>query len=131
MKVSIATQKRFEALLLPDKIKVGPFIWRVKYVMPDDPALKRAWGLTSIDEHIITLSNPITYPGVTKYFEVALHELLHAIWSTGRDVNKKATEEDFAILGGLGLTALFTDNPKLLDWFNACVAAVKHERKGV
>jgi hypothetical protein len=93
--------------------------------------MHRAWGLTSADEHKIRLTHPVATPGFHKYFEVCIHELLHAVWSIGRDFAKKPTEEDFAVLGGLGLSALFADNPKVVAWFINCLNAINDERKGV
>lgn len=124
-------QKLLDGLYLPPKILIGPQVWTIEYAKADDAGMQRAWGITSADEHKIRMTPPVLTPGFHKYFEVCIHELLHAVWSINRDFNRKMTEEDFAVLGGMGLSSLFVDNPKLVVWFLNCLNAIAAERKGV
>ena len=100
---------------LPDVIKVGPYDFVIEEWTPRMAAANERYGECSCQELTIRIDSSLV---PIKMADTLLHELLHAVWWVwGIDDgdNEERTVHKLAI----GLTAVWRDNPGLLDWFDA------------
>jgi hypothetical protein len=111
---------------LPETLRIGAYDWRI-YLKPeikdetgDDIAghcVERGFTFefnTDPDIH----SNPLIA------METVLHEITHAIFSTGH-ITKGDTEERVCLILGSLWTQIYRDNPKLMQWIVDVLAEVK------
>jgi hypothetical protein len=98
---------------LPGNVRVGPFDFRIELMAPCRAASEKAFGLCNCLEHVISLQRDM--PNKSRVVDTFLHELMHAIyWAYG--IEDRDEEERIVGAIAVGMTALFRDNPWLLDW---------------
>jgi hypothetical protein len=97
---------------LPDKIKIGPFTYKISIVegLVDEDG-DECFGLHSFADQTIYLLKGLPLAVLSS---TLMHELLHAIWTT-RALPKRPTEERVVENFEVGLLSLFQDNPELID----------------
>lgn len=96
---------------LPKTLKVG----HLKYTIRRVPAksLDDAVGLCDADTQVISIERGLSE---TRERNVALHEVLHAIWDA-QNLPDRASEEDAVTEIANGLQGLFDMNPRFRQWF--------------
>lgn len=98
---------------LPKKLKVGPHTYSVTLVDELRDGEDLCWGLCSENKLSLTLSRGI--PSITFAAEVAMHEVLHALWAT-RELEDTGEEEKIITNLSIGLMSFYQDNPRFLTW---------------
>lgn len=108
---------------LPTNIKIGGHDYVVRQVK--DPHLDGDWvlGMFQANEQRIVLSKKHLANHPSREVEVFLHEILHGIFYNsgilrlvGPPVNQRELEEHVVDATAVGLTAVFKDNPNLIDY---------------
>lgn len=108
-----AERGRAAVLALPDRMRIGPFEYRIKKFTPGEAESRGLFGEHSSLEQTIFIRE--TMPSAIKAVDTLLHEALHAIfWAYNVDDSDK--EERTVATLSTGLTALYRDNPWLLEW---------------
>lgn len=115
-------KKKVDKLLasLPDKVKIGPYIWTL--LVTDrmaqteneiETGKSKPWGQCEPNKLTIKL---LPDPPTTQFaVSILLHELWHAaMFSSGCTHPKK--EEQMALMVETVWTGLFADNLWMLDW---------------
>jgi hypothetical protein len=97
---------------IPESIKVGGLRFKVETVKDLKSGDKPCFGIMAWDDQKICLDTSI--PSKEMVVNILLHEILHALWAyynlPGKD------EEKSVFLLANGLSALWKDNPELMDY---------------
>ncbi len=120
------------APVLPRKLWIGAYEFKVNYTAADTPALCGEDGQMEADGRrcIIWLSDDMD---TRRLLEIVLHEITHAInWVHDIDDDDKTVqvlEEDVAEKHGKAWAALWLDNPRFERWFAYVLARIRRERR--
>ena len=103
---------------VPSSVQVGPHKYTVDvkdstYVDPKDQLV--VFGEHSFLNQRISLYGYEEAPTRSYLSEVAIHEVLHALWAS-RNLPKKHEEEIVSNLG-IALTQFAKDNPAFMNWW--------------
>lgn len=103
---------------MPSTVRVGPFDYDVQSWAAND-APDNVNGECALNLLRIRIRDDMV---PQKLAEVLLHEVLHAMWDIAE--LGEAVDEETAVSGlGKQLLAVIRDNPELIDFVYACVAA--------
>ena len=99
-----------------DRLKIGPFDYRVIFEGEAWQNENGWYGLHDPDTHTISLSNTRNRHQMA---EVALHEIDHAVWHVGNfdDIAGESREESFCSRHATGLTQIARDNLGFFAWW--------------
>jgi hypothetical protein len=111
----------------PPKIWVGEYEFSLHFLLPDDPEMEGADGITRFDEQDRGISISASLDD-RKMLEIVWHEVTHAInWICGI-TNKSRSEELLARKHGLAWSAFHLDNPKFVRWYTHVVNRIRKAR---
>lgn len=102
---------------LPPSIRVGPFDWTIEVWPSALACAANHYGECDSVNQIIRLRMDVPSAHVAETF---LHEMLHAMWFTGRCADGE--EEKIVGIMSMQWLQVFRDNPWLPTWIAGCLA---------
>ena len=102
---------------LPDKLRVGPFDFKIVVWSAEKGSDVQKFGEFSVVEGTISLDSSRAY----KLMDTFVHEAFHALWWTGNLAEENVNEEDAVSVLSSGLLLLLRDNPDVLKMINQWV----------
>lgn len=98
----------------PKDVKLGSVRYKIEEWDHMAAVSNARWGEFSPLEMVIRVD--LTLP-LARIAEVLLHEILHAVWYEYELKHEQDDQERIVTRMGTGLSAMFYDNPHLVDWF--------------
>jgi len=101
-------------MVLPKKIRIGPFIFQIIPVQGLHSDGKGLWGEVRHTRSEIAIESDLADQ---EQYETLLHEVFHVILTqAGRD--KETDDESLMDVLANGLMGVLRDNPGLQDWYD-------------
>jgi len=102
-----------DSLWQPDKVKIGPFDYDVKWFSREEENRNGRYGYTDSNEFEIGVSDRLP---AKKKADTFMHEIIHALADI-MHLDDKIGEEEIASKFGVALTTFARDNPLTMLWW--------------